>query len=688
MWLINTSTRKLEHFADERNVAYAILSHTWGEEEVTFQDMHQSRASGKLGYTKIAHTCDQAIKDGANFAWVDTCCINKESSAELSEAINSSTDIDSVNGEGSGAFANHSIRSPVYRWYGAAKMCYAFLSDVAAFSPQPTEQAFTSSRWFSRGWTLQELIAPKEVTFFGEGWSFIGTRSDLAGQISTRTGISLSAFNGRPVERFNIATKMRWAAHRETSRVEDRAYCLLGLFGINMPLLYGEAEKAFQRLQEEIIRTTTDHSVFCWSYEESNETIADLDESDIDDVGSDESDEGDLCDISEAEARRQIANIQQADPGLARSGRGDSMLASCPEDFARFPEEVKNWTPQDEVGSFQLSNSGLEINLPIIRPDRGMLRSVLAVINCRTVTNLDGPLALRLRPRDQEWQEHARPMFTVDKSDIPLLSGQISTRRAGNRLQHVLLADAENAERVHCTILQRSPGHFETTGEFETDSKLKVLVRPPSVKSYISHRAWPADSWHNGNLFIPTETLHHPRGAISWRSLASPKVKLGMVFSYPEGQLGFRLAILRAADTDLDVFDTTKAAAEIDCRLEELLEGGSKAVTTTFWDGVEVSARGRVTRLMEEWIFLVDMQERDLALGPVATELIPDPGDVNFFREAPGSGEQSIKVSESEGNSAAGFKKTKTVSFAKEPPKMEQSPRKPSLRRGAFTHAV
>jgi hypothetical protein len=117
------------------------------------------------------------------------------------------------------------------------------------------------SKWFTRGWTLQELLAPKTVVFFDQDWVDIGTKSSLAPLISAVTGIKdLFLFKTA-----SVAQKMSWAAKRETTRVEDRAYCLMGLFEVNMPLLYGEGEKAFLRLQLEILRTTDDESIFAWT---------------------------------------------------------------------------------------------------------------------------------------------------------------------------------------------------------------------------------------------------------------------------------------------------------------------------------------------------------------------------------------------------------------------------------------
>ncbi|KAK5558100.1 hypothetical protein LTR46_004279 [Exophiala xenobiotica] len=216
---------------------YAILSHTWGddEEEVTFKDLSEGSGKPKTGYRKIQFCGAQAAHDGLQHFWVDTCCIDKTNNAELSEAINS-----------------------MFNWYQDADICYVYLSDALDFS------TLDSSRWFRRGWTLQELLAPKRMVFFNSRWVRLDTRSNLSPTISRITGIPrrmlLLDFSGE----YSVAQVMSWAAGRETTREEDIAYCLLGLLGVNMPLLYGEGPRAFERLQQEFMKTSTDHSLFSW----------------------------------------------------------------------------------------------------------------------------------------------------------------------------------------------------------------------------------------------------------------------------------------------------------------------------------------------------------------------------------------------------------------------------------------
>ncbi|KAI0018094.1 HET-domain-containing protein [Xylariomycetidae sp. FL0641] len=256
MRLIRTKDLRLEQVLSEDEKHYAILSHRWEAEEVSLQEMQQSykrfsRQAAKLahkkGYQKIKQCCAQARMDGYEYVWIDTCCIDKTSSAELSEAINS-----------------------MYRWYQKAGIAYAFLSDVSFDDRYDYKlpSSFSQSSWWSRGWTLQELLAPKTLIFYDCQWRYINTRQELCGTISDITRIDRSVLDGTSQDDllgFPVAKRMSWAAGRVTTRIEDRAYSLLGIFDVNMPMLYGEGEKAFIRLQEEIIRRTDDHSIFAWA---------------------------------------------------------------------------------------------------------------------------------------------------------------------------------------------------------------------------------------------------------------------------------------------------------------------------------------------------------------------------------------------------------------------------------------
>ncbi|KAK3385921.1 hypothetical protein B0H63DRAFT_501571 [Podospora didyma] len=204
MRLINARTLKTEEYYESQIPPYAILSHTWSGSEVSFQDFQDVELrTRKGGFRKIQRTCEQALEHGIKHVW-------------LSESINS-----------------------MFQWYQKAKICYAYLEDVEDDWIDRRTSEIGMSRWFTRGWTLQELIAPRVVQFYSRGWARIGEKHGLINKLEV------------------------------TTRVEDMACCLLGLFGISMPLLYSEGHKAFYRLQEAIIAEYDDHSIFAWSMDQN-----------------------------------------------------------------------------------------------------------------------------------------------------------------------------------------------------------------------------------------------------------------------------------------------------------------------------------------------------------------------------------------------------------------------------------
>jgi hypothetical protein len=306
MRLIEVRTIELRWFNDNEIPEYAILSHTWGADEVSYQELvwinrikaftasydtpsssvaslsstqddqssvmltametmlrtstsFATNLSGvkeedllkRQGYAKIVNAAKEAQNLGFQYIWIDTCCIDKSSSAELQEAINS-----------------------MYRWYSDAEICIVYLEDVWPPSAGPDEtrtasevarHAFESSRWTKRGWTLQEVVAPVICRFYLRDWRLLGEKEEYIRELSAATSIPVFVLEDRrSVSEVSVAERMSWAAHRQTTRTEDLAYCLLGLFDIQMPLLYGEGSKAFIRLQEEILKTTDDYSLFAW----------------------------------------------------------------------------------------------------------------------------------------------------------------------------------------------------------------------------------------------------------------------------------------------------------------------------------------------------------------------------------------------------------------------------------------
>ena len=293
MRLLNIFTMRIEEYSPEAVPSYAILSHRWGEEEVSLQEwnrigeieaklqtisthrvfkaarhendyyheslndqynellVEQSTIKAKKGYWKITSSCAEVNRSQkflpCSHIWIDTCCIDKTNNAELSEAINS-----------------------MFKWYRNAFACLVFLADVPATDEKGAKfrESIRSSDWFERGWTLQELLAPERVYFYNQEWERLFERSEKATLIAQITRIEVGILKGyETLSEACTAKKMSWAATRKTTRKEDQAYCLLGLFNVSMPLLYGEGDKAFVRLQEEIIRQSGDLSIFAWGYQ-------------------------------------------------------------------------------------------------------------------------------------------------------------------------------------------------------------------------------------------------------------------------------------------------------------------------------------------------------------------------------------------------------------------------------------
>ncbi|KAF7528769.1 hypothetical protein G7054_g10074 [Neopestalotiopsis clavispora] len=253
--LVNVDTLQLVEFTDLDIPPYAILSHRWIRgQELTLTDLnrHPSESTNlfgrkRAGALKSKGACIVARRHGLQWIWIDSCCIDKSNNTELSEAINS-----------------------MYLWYKHAKVCFAYLFDVLL---SDKDRIFENSTWFDRCWTLQELIAPHNVEFYDANWDLLGTKLSLRNKISDVTGIELKVLDGADINTIPIGRRMSWVSSRKSSGlvaprtatcIEDEAYSLLGLFEVNMPLLYGEKRNAFKRLQEAILETVDDPSIFAW----------------------------------------------------------------------------------------------------------------------------------------------------------------------------------------------------------------------------------------------------------------------------------------------------------------------------------------------------------------------------------------------------------------------------------------
>jgi hypothetical protein len=476
MRLINTTTFELKDFGAAPPL-YAILSHTWGEEEVTFQDMADlDGARQKKGFAKIEQCCRRARRDSLSWAWVDTCCIDKTSSAELSETINS-----------------------MFQWYERAIKCYAFLEDIwarpgdelfAGLDPDAAHEALGirdtqsshgpvlfGSRWWTRGWTLQELIAPLDVEFFNRDWEFLTSKRACSQLISVFCGIADSILaHSTPLSSICVAERISWASERTTTRDEDMAYCLLGILGVNMPLLYGEGgHKAFLRLQEQLIATTEDYTLFLWG-------------------------------LSGEPSTSPSSHIRHtSDRALPTSGSSapfESILAASPRDFAR-GQAWSHWVYADM--------DSLRLGEPPQITSRG-LRASLFIKEVTTLDLKDGTSELSrllfdffkwiLRPKHPELVARLQPNGILLPYTVFLGAFPLPAPGTGSHvLPCILLPDLE------------SFGYPITKGNVGPGSPFESRKRPPTYARFSSlfHKL-PAtqvsigNGWENKDCFIKTRT--------------------------------------------------------------------------------------------------------------------------------------------------------------------------------------
>lgn len=311
---------------------------------------HSHPVERKAGFAKIEFACGQAAKEGYTHVWVDTCCIDRKSSGEVTEAINS-----------------------MFSWYQKAAVCYAYLDDVNlddyTEGYRTWNDDFNNSRWFTRGWTLQELLAPRKVVFYAKGWRLLGTKSSLVKTIQKITKIDeLTLLEPRLIHSASIAQRMSWASKRATTRPEDVAYSLFGIFGINLPIIYGEGENAFLRLQEEIIRRCDDHSIFAWG------TLGHPDASQTHHHHN----------LNLANSHMPSADVDDIDFDSLTGTTG--ILARSPADFEGMEHVVVSPPSTLDTADHTLTNKGLHITLPVVPVQYGHAseKHFMAVLNCQS----------------------------------------------------------------------------------------------------------------------------------------------------------------------------------------------------------------------------------------------------------------------------------------------------------------
>ncbi|KAK8003566.1 hypothetical protein PG989_003285 [Apiospora arundinis] len=433
MWLIDTHTGRLVPIINPESTKYAILSHTWGaaEEEITLQDFQRDELANftppdgpkAKGFAKIARTCAIARDRGLDFAWVDTCCIDKTSSAELTEAINS-----------------------MFQWYKDAEICIAYLQDLPPKTDSSLIEAeFPKCRWVTRGWTMQELIAPREVEFYDESWELRGLKSTpaITQLLAEVTGIDAAILrDSTDLDRVPIARRMSWASTRQTTRVEDEAYCLLGIFNVHMPMIYGEGRKAFLRLQEEIAKDSGDLSILAWTTSPEDDT------------------------------RREAHENEQRYQGI---------FASSPLQFRsarNIKHRIKNFCVEKE---FAVTNRGLKIETALVMDEAGNTLLNLGVSHRDNwgPTNSDGWKGIYLSKtadgyvRSRPWSLYtawnrryladAPPTIHIRKNVSPAESKRLERRFAGGirvrtRAQIQQVAPVHLWESTRRTFMQQGRG--------------------------------------------------------------------------------------------------------------------------------------------------------------------------------------------------------------------------------------
>jgi hypothetical protein len=430
MRLLKTTTLELVDAEALKWPPYVILSHRWGHQEATLQHLSQTTPDGKIaahisymeGYQKIRNFCYLAAHDGFEFAWIDTCCIDKTSSAELSEAINS-----------------------MYKWYRKAQLCYAYLNDVEWQQKGDSNlndeffETLSDSQWWRRGWTLQELIAPTRVHFFSRTWTLIGDKVSLGPAITIITGIDQATLEGEDIRKVSVARRMFWASQRTTSKVEDLAYCLLGIFDVNMPLLYGEGEQAFVRLQEEVLKVSDDQSIFAWE---------------------------DQCSDEDAVLFERNGTLL----------RGP--LARSPAEFSN-ARDIVPYRQQQASQPYAITNYGLRMHMPLhrLRNSGGHTPVFLAELTCHFEGDFSGSLGIYVRPikSDQYARDHGRTapvVIDVATHCAPILA-TIFLRR------DPLLPSREDFDRHHGVLVRlHSPEHgFDVAHVFPQDRWMRIKGR-------------------------------------------------------------------------------------------------------------------------------------------------------------------------------------------------------------------
>jgi hypothetical protein len=531
MLLLNADTLQLETFAGNKIPAYAILSHVWGlpKDDVSFEDMRAGAAEQKPGYFKLQKSCAIAVQDGLKYIWIDTCCIDKGSSAELSEAINS-----------------------MFRYYAESKICYAYLEDVSSSTP---DACFAESKWFTRGWTLQELIAPQHVQFLSQSWLEIGTKIELATEVSRITKVDIKTLKcSHHLYRASLAQRMSWASGRTTTRKEDLAYCLLGIFDVYMPLLYGEGSKAFIRLQKEIMKGSTDQSLFAWT------------------------------------------------PSRKSTVCKGGILAQCPKDFSQASHIVRNGS---NTHPYAMTNKGLQITLPIIHTTlnewpfvaKNKEWEVTAILSCHEEGHFNGPIGIELKKVQGE-----EGVYIRNQSKLRVIE---ETERLGAEVRPIyLLEDDHNTRSDPMYVWIR-----KIPSEQYGFSVSKFIAVPPAL----------GVSWNClGRTLVWSKFDSNQRGAVVFDHTSGPCIVVCFgVRSVPRHSREWLVSMSTGTAPWVHIFllpqsqDDEMSETDRDFDFEQPTDTSSSNAVAHTAPGTTISATIKWCTVMSEKVVVLDISAKD-----------------------------------------------------------------------------
>lgn len=469
----------------------------------------------------------------------------------------------------------------MYSWYTKADVCYIYLSDIPDdMFVGPVDSRLQTSRWFTRGWTLQELIAPENVRFFTNNWKFLGTKTDLESILAIITGVNEGALSGSPLEDFSIAQRMSWASKRVTTRSEDTAYCLMGLFNVNMPLLYGEGgEKAFARLQEEILKSSGDQSLFAW---------------------------GPVGDISPVYT-----------PGK------EGLLAKSPSNFARFGNVV----PIQRIhgsGPSSMTNKGVHLSVPIVTHDgwkklddggqhltpyvssQFPTSIYTAILDCQFEGNMQGQVGIILTKWGVDDDQYARTRSDPFLIPVRLLPRAIETP-------------------IYVKATQR--GRVREFWEENAEPSAYFVIPEYCIADLHNYKlidVFPGDRWNDSDgLFKPTKWALADEGEWTSRAESSDTQPSNLVFSYhcqqcSESPFVVILEYTKFTELFIQITNIVILADEgkaLNSISEDYRSSHSKKDTRTafaVFDKIKIQINIRTTDMLEKRLWLIAVTITDL----------------------------------------------------------------------------